>query len=113
MQKDVRCKKRLWRERGREQLESFQLMPWASRGRHDLLHLLNQLNPMITELTQAIEQEAEVPRSAATEDAPWDRCVDRARLCSDHWEHGTLSLRQTGRQLRWAGSFGRVQRKSQ
>src|SRR5438552_18310033 len=26
-----RCKKQLWRERGREQLESFRLAPWASR----------------------------------------------------------------------------------
>ena len=30
------CKKRLWREHGREQLESFRLAPWASRRRHDL-----------------------------------------------------------------------------
>jgi transposase len=29
----LRCKKRLWRERGREQLESFLLAPWASRRR--------------------------------------------------------------------------------
>ena len=28
----LRCKKRLWRERGREQLESFRLAPWASRS---------------------------------------------------------------------------------
>ena len=55
----LRCKKRLWRERGREQLESFQLAPWASRRRHDLLQLLDQLNPTILELTQAIEREAE------------------------------------------------------
>lgn len=27
----LRCKKRLWREHGREQLESFRLAPWASR----------------------------------------------------------------------------------
>jgi len=27
----LRCKKRLWRERGRHQLESFLLAPWASR----------------------------------------------------------------------------------
>jgi transposase len=55
----LRCKKRLWRERGREQLESFRLAPWASRRRHDLLDLLDRLNPTIAELTQAIEQEAE------------------------------------------------------
>jgi len=44
---------------GREQLESFRLAPWASRRRHDLLELLDRLNPTIAELTQAIEQEAE------------------------------------------------------
>jgi transposase len=55
----LRCKKRLWRERGREQLQSFRLAPWASRRRRDLLELLDRLNPTIAELTQAIESEAE------------------------------------------------------
>jgi transposase len=55
----LRCKKRLWRDAGREQLESFALAPWASRRRRDLLGLLDRLNPTITELTQTIEQEVE------------------------------------------------------
>jgi transposase len=55
----LRCKKRLWREWGREQLEAFRLAPWASRRREDLLKLLDGLNPTIAELTQAIEQEVE------------------------------------------------------
>jgi transposase len=55
----LRCRKKLWREAGREQLESFRLAPWASRRRHDLLELLDRLSPTITELTQAIEQETE------------------------------------------------------
>jgi transposase len=55
----LRCKKRLWREAGREQLEAFRLAPWASRRRHDLLELLDRLNPTITDLTQTIEQEVE------------------------------------------------------
>jgi len=54
----LRCKKRLWRSK-RPQLESFQLAPWASRRRHDLLELLDRLNPTIAELSQAIEQEVE------------------------------------------------------
>jgi transposase len=53
------CKKRLWRSSGRQQLEGFQLGPWASRRRRDLLELLDRLNPTIAELSQAIEQEAE------------------------------------------------------
>ena len=55
----LRAKKRLWREAGREQLKSFPLAPWASRRRGDLLELLDQLNPTIAELTQAIEQQVE------------------------------------------------------
>jgi transposase len=55
----LHCKKRLWRERGRQQLEAFPLAPWAGRRRRDLLELLDRLNPTIAELTQAIEQEVE------------------------------------------------------
>jgi transposase len=55
----LRCKERLWRDAGREQLESFALVPWASRRRRDLLELLDRLTPTIAELTQAIEQEVE------------------------------------------------------
>ena len=55
----LRAKKKLWRESGRQQLESFRLAPWASRRRHDLLELLDGLNPMIAELNQAVEQEVE------------------------------------------------------
>jgi transposase len=55
----LRYKKRLWRDAGRKQLEAFRLAPWASRRRHDLLELLDHLNPTIAELTQAIEREVE------------------------------------------------------
>src|SRR5713226_1931478 len=55
----LRCKKRLWREAGREQLEAFRLAPWASRRRRDLLELLDRLNPTITDLTRTIEQKVE------------------------------------------------------
>jgi transposase len=41
----LRCKKRLWRDKGREQLESFRLAPWAGRRRRDLLGLLDRLTP--------------------------------------------------------------------
>jgi transposase len=55
----LRAKKRLWGEAGREQLESFKLAPWASQRRRDLLELLDQLNPRIGKLTQAIDREVE------------------------------------------------------
>jgi transposase len=53
----LRCKKKLWRERGRQQLESFRLAPWATRRRRDLLELLDRLTPTIAELSQAIDEE--------------------------------------------------------
>ena len=55
----LRCKKRLFRADGRQQLESFPLAPWASRRRRELLELLDRLNPTIAELSQAVEREAE------------------------------------------------------
>ncbi len=55
----VRLKKRLWRPKGRAQLESLTLMPWANRRRQDLLELLDQVDATIVELTTSIEQEAE------------------------------------------------------
>src|SRR2546430_14493079 len=39
------CKKRLWREAGREQLGSLALAPGASRTRRALLELLDRLTP--------------------------------------------------------------------
>src|ERR1022692_3256789 len=41
----LHCKKRLWREAGRQQLESLPLARWASRRRHDLLEVLDRINP--------------------------------------------------------------------
>ena len=41
----LRCKKKLWGEQGREQLEAFLLAPWTSRRREDLLQLLDEINP--------------------------------------------------------------------
>ena len=96
----LRCKKRLWRERGRQQLESFRLAPWASRRRRDLLELLDRLNPTIAELSQAIEQEVEkCPAGAAIDDASRSRCADRAGFRADHRGSRALSVRQAGGEL--------------
>ena len=58
MKEGVRRKKGLWSKSGRAQLESLALAPWRARRRHDLLELLNRLNPTIEELSAAVEQEA-------------------------------------------------------
>ena len=53
------CRKHpLWSARGRQQLEALELGPWASRRRHELLTLLDQLDPQIAELDKAVEAEA-------------------------------------------------------
>jgi len=59
LQRGLRCKKRLWREAGREQLEAFPLAPWASRRRRDLLELLDRLSPTIAEADANHRAEAE------------------------------------------------------
>ncbi len=55
----LRCKKRLWREKGRKQLEAIPLAPWASRRRENLLQLLDGLNPTIAELSAALDREVD------------------------------------------------------
>jgi transposase len=58
MNEGARRKKGLWSKSGRAQLESFLLAPWATRRRQDLLALVDRLNPIIEELSAAIEGEA-------------------------------------------------------
>jgi len=59
MNEGIRRKKRLWSEKGRQELESLSLMPWTTRRRQELLDLLDRLDPNVDQLSQAIEQEAE------------------------------------------------------
>jgi transposase len=58
MNEGYRWKKKLFSEKGRALLEKLPLALWASRRRKELLELLDQLDPKITELTAAVEQEA-------------------------------------------------------
>jgi len=58
MNEGYRWKKKLFSEQGRAELEKLALAPWASRRRHDLLELLDRMNPTIEELTATVEQEA-------------------------------------------------------
>ena len=109
----LRSKKKLWRERGRQHLESFRLAPWATRRRRDLLELLDRLTPTIAELSQAIEQgSGEVPRGRATADSSRRGFTDGAGLRSDHRRGESLSLRQAGGQLSRTSTAGGIQRES-
>src|SRR6202162_5420280 len=58
MNEGVRRKRGLWSQKGRSQLESLTLPPWTSRRRQELLELLDQFDPSIDDLTEAVEQEA-------------------------------------------------------
>ncbi len=54
------CRKaKLWSKVGRIELEALVLDPWAHRRRHDLLQLLDQLNPWIADLGRAVMQEVQ------------------------------------------------------
>ncbi len=61
----LHCKKKLWRECGRQQLNRSRWLRGRAMGGKDLLELLDCFNPAIAELTQAIEREVEnCPRCA-------------------------------------------------
>lgn len=54
------CRKsKLWSERGRKELESLPLGPWATRRRQELLEMLDQLGRSIAGLNEAVRQEAQ------------------------------------------------------
>ena len=52
-------RRRLWTGRGRAELASLGLLPWASRRRQDLLKWLQELDAAVSELDQAVEQAAQ------------------------------------------------------
>jgi transposase len=49
---------KLWTAEGRQQLQQLPLAPWAARRRDELLGSLEQLQPQIAALDEAVEQEA-------------------------------------------------------
>src|SRR5258708_2972391 len=52
-------KKKLFTKKGRVELESLKLGPWASHRRQELLEILDRLDESLHELDQAVEQQAE------------------------------------------------------
>ncbi len=59
MSQGVCRKRKLWSAQGRQELEGLALGSWASRRRRELLELLDQLEPKIAELDEAVEAEAQ------------------------------------------------------
>jgi transposase len=108
----LHCKKRLWRGRGRQQLESFRLGPWASRRQRDLLELLDRLNPTIAELSQAIEHEAEKCPEAQRLMTHPGVSPDRTGVRPDHRQRGAFSVWEAGCKLSRTGAARKVQRET-
>ena len=52
-------KKKLFTKKGRVELEGLRLDPWASRRRHELLRLFDQLEASVKEFHQAVTEQAE------------------------------------------------------
>ena len=51
------CRKhRLWSAKGRAELKSLALLPWAARRRQELLEALDRLDEQIRELDRAVEE---------------------------------------------------------
>jgi transposase len=59
MSQGVCRKRKLWSRKGRAELESLTLLPWASRRRQELLAWLDQLDRAIEPLDRAVEEEAQ------------------------------------------------------
>ncbi len=56
-------KKKLFSKKGRVELVSLGLAPWARRRREELLKLLDQVDPQIAELDRAVLEEACIQRT--------------------------------------------------
>jgi len=108
----LRCKKKLWREQGRKQLEAYRLAPWASRRREDLLKLLDELNPTIAELTSHRPGSGEICRSRPSDDTSWGWPVNRPGLRIDHRKSGAISVRQADRCLLGVSAPRRLERRT-
>jgi transposase len=59
MSQGVCRKKKLFTRRGRAELQSLTLGPWAAHRREELLHLLEQVEPSIAALDKAVWEQAQ------------------------------------------------------
>jgi transposase len=59
LNRGVQLKQRLWSEAGQKVLRELPLEGWAAQRRHDLLQLLEELNPQIAKLEEEVERAAQ------------------------------------------------------
>ena len=110
----LRCKKRLWRERGRQQLESFRLAPWAKPATTRSAGVAGSTEPdNCGTYSGDRARNGEVSASTAVKNSSRSGCADRVGVRADHRGSGSVSLRQASGQLSGAGAVGRLQRQSE
>lgn len=59
LNRGIQRKRRLWSEKGRQQLEACSLPPWTQHRRDHLLRLLDQWNAEVVELDRVVLREAQ------------------------------------------------------
>lgn len=59
LNRGVQLKQKLWSQAGQKMLRELPLEGWAAQRRHDLLQLLEELNPQIAKLEDEVERAAQ------------------------------------------------------
>src|ERR1017187_5432569 len=106
----LRCKKRLWRDAGREQLETFRLAPWGEPS--------TSRSVGVTGSTNSDDRRADcghrtgsrkMSGGTAFADASWSRCADGVGIRAHHRQSGAVRVWQADRMLSGNGAVGRFE----
>ena len=107
----LRCKKRLWREAGREQLESFRVSAVGQSTAARSAGVAGSTDSDDCRVDASHRAgSGEVSRSTALADASRSGCADRVGLRVDHRQSRTVSVWQADRELSGTGAVGGLQR---
>ena len=109
----LRCKKRLWREAGREQLEAFRVSSVGEPATARSAGVAGSTEPDDRGADAGDRAgSGEVSRGAALDDASRGGCADGIGLRADHRESGAVSVWQADRELSGTGAVGGLERES-
>src|SRR5215469_13907735 len=98
-------RKKLWAKVGRKELEGLVLDPWASLRRKELLQLLDQLDPWIDKLDEAVIPVSRKPSTSRLLNAAGGRGAgDSTGVCADYRASEPLCEQQKGSELSGAES---------
>ena len=110
----LRCKKKLWREHGREQLESFSLSSLGQPATGGSTEAAGSAEPDDRGADPGDRTGSrEMPRGAALDDASWGGRTDGISLRADYRESGSVSVWQADRQLPGTGAVGGLKRRTE